>query len=73
MPSPLHDHLRSYSSADWRTAVDKLSAAIHPIDRNATHIWFAFWPLDLCLEFEKLAAGREPSPEAVDTLPVSSS
>ena len=68
MPSPLHDHLRHYSSADWRTAVEKLSAAIHPIDRNATDIWFAFWPLALCLEFEKLAADGEPSAEAVETL-----
>jgi len=68
MPSPLPDHLRRYSSADWRDAVDKLLAGIHPIDRNATRIWLAFWPLELCLEFEKLAADGEPSSEAIETL-----
>lgn len=68
MSSQLHDHLHRYGSADWRTAVDKLSAGIHPIDRDATRIWFAFWPLELCLEFEKLAAAGEPTPAAIETL-----
>ena len=37
---------------DWRRAVDTLSAEIHEIDRNATRIWFAFFPLDLHLALE---------------------
>lgn len=43
----LHTRLSRFDAADWRRAVDKLSAEIHPIDRNATRIWFAFYPLEL--------------------------
>src|SRR5688572_26117364 len=45
----LYDHLCRYDSASWRTAIDTLLGEIHPIDRNATRIWFAFFPLDLHL------------------------
>ena len=45
----LYDHLCRYDSAAWRAAIDVLSAELHPIDRNATRIWFAFFPLDLHL------------------------
>jgi len=45
----LYEHLSRYDVAAWRTAVDTLLAEIHPIDRNATRIWFAFYPLDLHL------------------------
>lgn len=45
----LYDHLCRYDSACWRLAVDTLLGEIHPIDRNATRIWFAFFPLDLHL------------------------
>jgi ferredoxin len=48
----LYDHLCRYDSASWRKAVDLLLAEIHPIDRNATSIWFAFFPLDLHLALE---------------------
>lgn len=54
MPS-LFDHVSRYSSADWRKAVDALSGEIHPIDRNATKIWFAFYPLKLYLSLEGAA------------------
>jgi ferredoxin len=33
--------------------VDTLLAEIHPIDRNATRIWFAFFPLELHLALER--------------------
>lgn len=45
--SALSDHLAAYDVAAWRRAVDVLSAEGHPIDRNATKIWFAFFPLEL--------------------------
>ena len=35
------------SQADWRQALADISASIHPVDRESTRIWFAFWPLDL--------------------------
>jgi ferredoxin len=48
----LYAHLRRYAPADWRRAIDTLQAETHPIDREATRIWFAFFPLDLHLRFE---------------------
>lgn len=47
MSSTLYSHLSRYSPADWASAVDTLSASGHVIDRNATTIWFAFFPLGL--------------------------
>ncbi len=43
----LYDHLCRFDAADWRHAVDTLLAEIHPVDREATRIWFAFFPLEL--------------------------
>ncbi|MEO7191793.1 MAG: 2Fe-2S iron-sulfur cluster-binding protein [Vicinamibacterales bacterium] len=45
----LCSHLGRHDSAQWQRAVDTLSAEIHPIDREATRIWFAFFPLELHL------------------------
>jgi ferredoxin len=59
--SDLFAHLSAYDSRAWRRALDILSAEIHPIDRNATEIWFAFYPLDLHLA---LAASTDPTATA---------
>ena len=48
----LYDQLRQYDSAAWSRALDEIIPAIHEIDRNATRIWFAFWPLDLYVALE---------------------
>src|SRR5215470_9273857 len=53
----LYAHLRAFDADGWLRAVDTLIAEIHPIDQNATRIWFAFYPLDLHLAIE--AAGDE--------------
>ena len=45
----LYERLCSYDSNAWRRAIDLLAPEIHPIDRNAARIWFAFYPLDLYL------------------------
>lgn len=50
--SDLYAHLLGYRPDDWRRALDTLFAEIHPIDRNATRIWFAFYPLELHVAFE---------------------
>jgi len=47
--SDLYAHLSAYDAHAWRRAIETLAAEIHPIDRNATQIWFAFYPLDLHL------------------------
>jgi ferredoxin len=46
---PPYQQLCTYSPADWRKAVDVLGPAMHEIDRAATRIWFAFFPLELHL------------------------
>ena len=49
----LYAHLRRYEPAEWHRAVEVLIAEIHEIDRNATRIWFAFYPLELHLALER--------------------
>jgi ferredoxin len=44
--------LTDYTPDDWRHAIDVLSPSIHEIDRDATRIWFAFFPLELHLAAE---------------------
>ena len=43
----LLEFLEAKSQRDWLDALDALEASIHPVDREATRIWFAFWPLEL--------------------------
>jgi ferredoxin len=50
--SALYDRLTRYDAEAWQRAVDTLASEIHPIDRNATRIWFAFYPLHLHLALE---------------------
>lgn len=53
----LYSHLCRYDEAAWRHAIDLLAPEIHVIDRDATRIWFAFFPLDLFLALD--AAGSD--------------
>ena len=39
------DHLSGYGPGDWAHAIESLTPKIHPIDRNATRVWFAFFPI----------------------------
>ena len=57
----LYAHLCRYDAAAWRAAIDTLLGEIHPIDRNATRIWFDFFPLDLHLA---LAESDDPAATA---------
>jgi len=59
--SSLYSHLTRYTSADWAQALRSLSMGMHVIDRDATRIWFAFFPLDLQVTLE--AARREGGDE----------
>jgi ferredoxin len=59
----LFAHLCRYNSAAWHRAVETLSAESHPIDRDATRIWFAFYPLELHLALE---AAADPAAAARD-------
>ncbi len=39
--------LEERSQQDWLRALEEIGPSIHPVEREATRIWFAFWPLDL--------------------------
>ncbi len=45
--SPLIEYLEQHSQKTWDDLVVKLGESMHPVDREATRIWFAFWPLEL--------------------------
>ncbi|MFL6230974.1 MAG: hypothetical protein ACJ741_19535 [Pyrinomonadaceae bacterium] len=44
--------LNRQDAAAWSAALDALAPAIHEVDRNATRIWFAFFPLPLVRALE---------------------
>ena len=48
----MYSHLVRYDPDAWRCAVDTLAADVHPVDRNALRIWFAFYPLELHLAMD---------------------
>ena len=39
--------LKQHNQAAWARALEALAPAIHEVDRNATQIWFYFFPLVL--------------------------
>jgi ferredoxin len=47
--------LRRQDEAAWARALEEIAPAIHEVDRNATRVWFAFFPLALALAFERAA------------------
>jgi ferredoxin len=53
--TPLYDYLRRFDADEWLRAVDMVSANIADVDREATRIWFAFYPLRLHVALEEAA------------------
>ncbi|NBO64950.1 MAG: (2Fe-2S)-binding protein [Acidobacteria bacterium] len=47
MATELERLLEVQSDDDWARTVSELEPAIHPVDRQATRIWFAFFPVKL--------------------------
>lgn len=47
MTTKFENYLNKYNERDWDTAVERLLLEIHEVDRNATQIWFRFYPLAL--------------------------
>jgi ferredoxin len=45
--------LQQQDETAWARALDALLPAIHEVDRNATSIWFAFFPLALARAFDQ--------------------
>lgn len=56
----LYAALLRHDPSAWRAALAAIDPQLHPVDRNATHIWFAFFPLELHLALE-----AAPDPDAL--------
>lgn len=54
MSTPLETYLGNFSEAEWLAAIDSFGRDIHPVDRNATQLWFRFYPL----EFRRFIEGH---------------
>ena len=52
---PFEDYLGKHDEQTWVKTLDLIHSDIHQIDRDATQIWFSFWPLKLAqlLDTEK--------------------
>lgn len=48
----MYTELVRFDADAWKRAVETLTADGHPIDRNATRIWFTFYPLELHLAMD---------------------
>lgn len=58
--SQLLGFLEGQSQKEWLGTLDELGPSMHSVDRDATRIWFAFWPLELKEALE--------SPEGADEM-----
>lgn len=61
MATELEKLLGGQSDADWAQIVGELEPMIHPVDRQATRIWFSFFPVKL---YRALSEAPDPAAEA---------
>ena len=54
--TPFEDFLKQQDEEAWSAALTTLLRSIHDVDRNATQIWFAFYPLSLFHALERAEA-----------------
>lgn len=57
MTTPFETFLKQHDEESWSAALTTLLRSIHEVDRNATQIWFSFYPLSL---FEALEQADDP-------------
>jgi ferredoxin len=50
--TPFEEFLNQQDEEGWSATLATLSRSIHEVDRNATRIWFAFYPLALFLALQ---------------------
>src|SRR5215470_2508059 len=55
--TPFETFLRQHDEESWSATLTTLLRSIHEVDRNATQIWFAFYPLSL---FQALEQSDDP-------------
>ena len=53
MTTPFEDFLKQHDEESWSATLTALLRSIHEVDRNATQIWFSFYPLSLFLALER--------------------
>jgi ferredoxin len=57
MTTPFETFLRQHDEESWSATLTSLLRSIHEVDRNATQIWFSFYPLSL---FQALEQSDDP-------------
>jgi ferredoxin len=57
MTTPFETFLKQHDEESWAATLTTLLRSIHEVDRNATQIWFSFYPLSL---FEALERADDP-------------
>src|ERR1044071_2662838 len=55
--TPFETFLKQHDEEAWSATLTTLLRSIHEVDRNATQIWFAFYPLSL---FQALEQSDDP-------------
>ena len=55
--TPFEDFLKQHDEESWSATLTALLRSIHEVDRNATQIWFSFYPLSL---FQALDQSDDP-------------
>ena len=55
--TPFESYLRQHDEESWSAALTTLLRSIDEVDRNATQIWFSFYPLSL---FQALEQSEDP-------------
>ena len=50
--TPFEQFLDQHDEEAWAAALTTLMRSVHDVDKNATQIWFSFYPLSLCRAFE---------------------
>jgi ferredoxin len=53
MTTPFETFLKQHDEESWSATLTTLLRSIHEVDRNATQIWFAFYPLSLFQALEQ--------------------
>ena len=57
IPMSFETFLKQHDEEAWSATLTTLLRSIHEVDRNATQIWFAFYPLSL---FQALEQSNDP-------------
>lgn len=55
--TPFDSYLRQHDDESWSATLTIILRSIHEVDRNATQIWFSFYPLSL---FQVLEQAEDP-------------